>query len=418
MGAKFKKIDAIIVVVLLVIAGLVLYKSGYIFPEETKKTVTQKIEEVPPSTPELPESITAGYMRSVSPDDEGVHFDKIRISREWWYFSAVFDDENSDMKDWIVVISFNHMARSDFRFTLKPDLLVVTLIGPNGEVYGGMINKIRGLGIIQQPTLKAKSPGVDVTFEDSWAKGEAPRWQVHAEDKDIDKNYEIVIDLEFFAPGGPLWTIGERPFDKSKSNIANYMFTGCNVTGTVEIDGIEYKVKGTGHHEHSWSPNIITRKTFNGWDWCHMTLDNGWNIYFTNYHATPQFITTKITNLNQFDSLVITTNEGQTFTKLENIDPEITRSYKIFPFAKLPSEISITAKPGITQILLKPYKIQLDIEINVDNSYDKAWKFPTYVGMEIGRSTITGKITWSDDDCNHEIELNGIGVLWSMRALI
>ena len=418
MRTKFKKIDAVIVVVLIALAGLVLYKAGYIFPEETRETATPEWEDIPPSTPKLPESLTAGYMRAVSPKDEGVHFDKIRICREWWYFSVVFDNGDSELRNWTVAVSFNHMARSDLRFTLKPDLLVVTLIGPDGEVYGGMINKIRGLGILQQPTLKAKSPGVDVTFEDSWAKGEAPRWQVHAEDKGIDKNYEIVVDLEFFAPGEPLWTIGERPFDKSKSNIASYMFTGCNVTGTVEIDGLEYKVKGTGHHEHSWSPNIITRRTFNGWDWCHMTLDNGWNIYFTNYHPTPQFVTTKVTKLNQFDSLVITTDKGRTVTQLENIDPKITKSYKIFPFAKLPSEINVKAKPSISQILLQPYKIQLDIDIKVDKGYDKVWKFPTYVGMEIGRTIVTGKIKWSDDDGSYEIELNGVGVLWSMRALL
>jgi len=417
MSLKFKKIDAVIVVALVVIAGLVLYRAGYIFPEETRELVTPEREEIPPAPPELPESLTTGFMRAVSPEDEGKHFHKISICREWWYWSAIFDDDSA-LAGWTVAVSFNHMARSDLRLTLKPDLLVVTLIGPNGEEYGGIINKKRGFGIFSQPTLEAKTPGVKLKFEDSWAEGEYPNWHVHAEDLDIDSEHEIEIDLEYFAPSEGLWTIGERPFDKSKSNIASYMFTGCNVTGTVEIDGEEFIVKGTGHHEHSWSPNIITRRTFNGWDWCHMTLDNGWNIYFTNYHPTPQFITTKITKLNQFDSLVITTNKGITITKLEDIDPEITKSYKIFPFAQMPSEISITAKPSRLQLLLRSYKIQLDIDIVAENYYEKVWKFPTYVGMKVGRSTMSGKITWSDNDGNYEIELNGIGTIWSMRALL
>ena len=89
MGTKFKKIDAVIVVVLIVLAGLVLYKAGYIFPEETRETVTPDWEDIPPLTPKLPESLTAGYMRAVSPKDEGVHFDKIRIRENMDYHTKI-----------------------------------------------------------------------------------------------------------------------------------------------------------------------------------------------------------------------------------------------------------------------------------------------------------------------------------------
>jgi len=37
--------------------------------------------------------------------------------------------------------------------------------------------------------------------------------------------------------------------------------------------------------------------------------------------------------------------------------------------------------------------------------------------MKIGMSKISGKITWSDDEGDQEVELNGIGNIWSMRAL-
>jgi hypothetical protein len=38
--------------------------------------------------------------------------------------------------------------------------------------------------------------------------------------------------------------------------------------------------------------------------------------------------------------------------------------------------------------------------------------------MKVGLSTVNGKITWSDDEGDQEVELNGYGNLWSMRALI
>ena len=106
----------IIVVILMVIAGLVLVKAGYMTPLQKdilEPTPDDEKELLPPPPPTPPESITMGYMRAVSPEDEGVHFDKLRISREWWYFTAVFDDENSELKGWTVTISFNHMAYGD-----------------------------------------------------------------------------------------------------------------------------------------------------------------------------------------------------------------------------------------------------------------------------------------------------------------
>ena len=420
MKIKHKKIDAVIVVILIVAAGIVLFKSGY-FPFEHKEIKEEVAEELPttPPPPTPPESLVLDFMRTVSPEDEGVHFNKVRISREWWYWSAILDGEGSDLKGWSVAVSFNHMARVDLFGTLKPDLLVVTLNGPNGEEYGGMINKKRGFGIINQPTLKAKSPGVDITYDNSWAKGEAPKWHVHAESGDIDKDLKIIVDLDFFAPSEPLWTFGDRAFVKSKSSIANYVFMGCNVTGTIKIDETEHKVKGTGFHEHSWSPHIVTRGLINGWDWCHMALDNGWNIYFSSYYPTPQFISRKTSRINPFGTLIITTDKGQTLTILDNVDPKVMKSdTRVFLFVTIPSEISITAKPSLLQIPLKASKIQLNIDIKADNTYEKVWKFPTYVGMKVGRSTISGKITWTYDDEKYEVDLNGLGTVWSMSALL
>ncbi len=417
MSRKLKKIDVIMVIILIVIAGIVLFKVGYIDVDIDEEPETLVPEEPPekPITP--PKSFIPGYMKAVSPEDEGVHFDKLRTSREWWYFNAVFD-ETSELAGWTVAISFNHMARSDLLGTLKPDLLVVTLHGPNGEEYGGMINKQRGLGLINPPTLEAHSPGVYVKYEKSWAEGKSPEWHVHAEDSDIDNEHEIIIDLTYFTPSEPIWTVGERAFDKSKSNIASYVFIGCNVTGTVNIDGTDHVVHGLGYHEHSWSPHIVTRGLINGWDWCHMTFDNGWNIHFGSYYPTPQVLSRKTSRINPFGSLVITTDQGRTMTILDNVDVKIVDSdTRVFPFVTVPSKIHVTARPGLGQPLLKPYDVHLDLDIVADNTYEKVWKFPTYVGMKVGRSTVTGTLSWSDEEGDYEVELNGIGTSWSMSAL-
>ncbi len=421
---RLSKIDAIIVVILVVIAGYVLSQSEYVSPAieqvVSPKTEQQEIPEIEPE-PELPippESLTAGYMRAVSPEDEGLHYDKLSVCREWWYYSVIFNEEG-ELAGWTATISFNHMARTDLLGTSKPDLFVFTLHGPDGEEYGGLINKERGFGILKQPTLQAKTPGVGVSFEDSWAEGSAPEWFVHAEDNDIDKNHDIILDLSFFAPNDPIWTIGDKALTKNTQNLASYVFLGCNVSGTVQIDGKEYSVEGIGQHEHTWSPNVVTKILVNGWDWAYIKLDNGWTLYYSTYYPTPQYISTKTTNVNPLSSLILTTDQGKTITSLKDIDPEITESDdEIFTFVKMPLEIQINGKPSAMQPLLGTYDIILDINLQMDNTYETVWKFPTYVGMNVGRSIVSGSVTWTDEDGDQEVEFSGIASTWSMRAFL
>jgi hypothetical protein len=33
-------------------------------------------------------------------------------------------------------------------------------------------------------------------------------------------------------------------------------------------------------------------------------------------------------------------------------------------------------------------------------------------------TTIRGTISWIDDEGNHNLDLNGVGVIWNMRALL
>jgi len=369
-----------------------------------------------PPAPELPYSILLSNEKDVSPQDEGVHFKTIINTREWWYFTVVFSND-CELPGWVATIGFCHLAWGDLKLTLKPDLIVVTLQSPTGEKYGGMVNKKRGgiLGIIGSLTLDAKTPGVDIKYGKSWAKGESPQWHVHAEDEDIDEENEIVIDLDYFSPSNPLWIHSSRLIDKGNGKIANYIFTGCKVEGTVKINNLEFKVKGTGHHEHSWSPGFL-QLSIKGWDWCYMVLDNGWSIFYSNYYLTRQIFTPATSRINPLAVIVITNDKGTKMTKLENVDITFEKFDKLFLLLKIPTDLSINARPKVlSQPLLKTYNIRLDLDLKAKNTYEKMWKFPTYVGMKVGLNSITGKITWSDDG-EQEVELKGTGFVWFMRS--
>lgn len=368
-------------------------------------------EEIPP------ESIVLG--RVITPADQGKHYDSLIVNREWWYYTAIFS-EDSELSGYSLSVSFNHMGRNDLYLT-KPDLLFVTLHGPNGEEYGGIVEKERpllgDLSPLKKPVLQVSSSDdmVRVTYEKSYIQGLEPNWHIHIEGDDIDENHDLEIDLQIFAPSAPIWTHSNRPIQNSNAKIATYMFMGCEVDGTVSIDGFEYIVKGSGHHEHTWASGLLTKSLIKGWDWSHMTLENGWNIYYSNYYLASQYKSSKETSITPFSTCIVTTDQGKKITILDNVDIKITKSEKVFVLLNIPVQTNIVADTSPSQVFLQSSDISLNLQINSENTLDKSWKRLSYVGMKIGQSTITGKISWDDDNGEHNIDLNGVGTIWNMR---
>jgi len=367
----------------------------------------------------LPISIIAPNLRDVSPNDQGSHYNRdILISREWWYYTAIFS-ENSALSGWTLSVSFNHMARNDLTYK-KPDLLIVTLHSPDGEEHGGIIERERPLlgdyAFLKEPSLQVSSSDTNViiSFEDSYVQGLSPNWFLHIEGA-FPNNENIKIDLSIKANSAPYWSYSNRPIDKSKGDVASYVFLGCNVEGTINLNGMDFEVKGIGHHEHTWLSGLLSTTLVRGWDWCHMTLENGWNIYYSNYYFTSQFKSSKKYKINPFSNIIITSDKGKTLTILEDIEIDITDSDKLFLLLNIPNKMTVTANPSLSQIVLKDTNINLNLNLNIDNSLSKEWKRLSYVGMKIGRTNIDGSISWTDKSGDHNIDLLGIGSIWHMR---
>ena len=421
-----RKVDAVIIVVLIVVSTIVLCKAGYLAPLLTPEhssphTTPETSTTIPTVLPTPPASLIPSYRRDVSAADEGIHFDDLRVSREWWYFTAVFNDTSSSLQNWAVAVSFAHMARGDLFGTNKPDLFVVSLLGNSSETYGGLINEQHYLGILRQGTLIAESPGVKLQFEDSWAEGAYPGWHLHADSQDIDSAHHIVVDLQYQALSLPVWTYGPRAFNDTGGELDSYVILGCEVIGAVTIDGTMFQVKGVGTHEHAWTPHLVLRASLKSWDRFSFVLDNGWTIYSTTYEPTLE----ALARHDPFSTFLISPDQGDTITEMKDVTVTITqKDEKVFPFVKMPSAFTMEANPStnmsylISQSLLYGSELSLSSDISVTHSTNKIWKFPTYLGMKVGYCLISGTLSWTDEDGSHEIPINGIGLSWSMRALL
>ena len=425
MPRRLRTLDVLIVMGLLVASTAFLYKAEYLAPFfPTSHPPASPVDvniTTPVETP--PTSLFPASRRDVTGVDEGMHFDALSVSREWWYYTAVFN--GTDLDGWSATIGFAHLAPGDLLGTTKPDLLAVALLDPAGDHYGGMINKRHYLGVLKSGTLIADTPGVKLTYDTSWAEGTAPTWHVHGETTEIDSSHVVVLDLNYQARALPVWTLGSKAFVLSNSTLACYLFLDCDISGTISIDGVSHTVHGVGTYEHAWSPNVVTRAEINGWDWLTLHLDNGWMLYASYYLPVPQALTEKSPKLPSFGTTLLTTDHGETITELKNLKITVTsQDDKLFPLVKMPSAFDLSATPSmnpsylVSQSLLYGTSLSLALNGTLTNSVGTTWKFPTYVGMNLGLVHVTGDLSWTDSTGQHDVPFTATGTTWDMRALL
>lgn len=337
-------------------------------------------EEIPifgeeiPTPPGSERTIDAGR-HILEVNDESPH----KVSaREWWYFNIFFNDPESDLKDWSMIVTFNKMARFDIRF-LNRDNLFIILYDDTGKSYKfNSLDKQRG-------TFKAEGPGVNLKFENSWVKGQYPNWHIHVENEAGD----FAADYEFIADFMPVWVEGRSSNLLIGGYVAgDYYIPRCKVTGEILWDGIEYKVSGVGYHDHVWETNI-PRFITKGWDWFNLHFDNGWEMYVSRF------------NLRRFrdaysGALIISPNNRN-----------------IVEWAKFKFTIEESASPQELPSILYPKKVHieatrddmiLNLDIQIYNTCEIIFK-RALTGMFEGPCYAKGTFSWS----GHTVELNGYG---------
>jgi len=338
-------------------------------------------EEIPifgeeiPTPPGSERTIDAGR-HVLEVNDESPH----KVSaREWWYFNVFFNEPESDLKDWSMIVSFNKMAKLDLRSIDRDNLFIILYDNIGESHHFGSIDKKRG-------TLEAEGPGVNINFEKSWAKGQYPNWYVHAENAESD----FIADLDFTADFLPVWVEGRSSNLVIGGYVAgDYYIPRCKVEGNIIWDGNEYKVGGIGYHDHVWETNI-PRFISSGWDWFNLHFDNGWEMYISKFqlrafrdaYAGTLTISPNNRNIVEFYKYKMTYVESANAKDLPSM---------IYP-KKIHIEVE---KEGMA----------LELDISVYNTGEVVFK-KSRIGLFEGPCRVKGTFSWS----GHTVELNGYGM--------
>ena len=331
------------------------------------------IVEQPPTPPGSNRGIDAGR-HVLEINDESPHGNS---RREWWYYNVFFNDDESDLKDWSMIIAFNKMARLDIRFQ-KRDSLFIMLYDTDECHSFSLLGKERG-------TFKSEGPGVNLIFENSWVKGLYPSWFIHAENSAMD----FFVDLDFTADFLPVWVEGRSSNLPIGGYVAgDYYVPRCKVKGEITWEGIIYNVSGVGYHDHVWENNV-PRFISKGWDWFNLHFDNGWEIYISKFNLRG-------IRENYAGAIIISPDNRDMveFVKFKLTTLESSGSIDM-PSMSFPKKVHLEANRD---------NMHLSLDITIYNTCETVWK-RARTGMFEGPCTAKGSFSWS----GYSVDLDGYG---------
>ena len=360
--------------------------------------------------PKPPSSFILPFRQVLKPNDEGSHQGKSNrtITQEWWYFNAYFDEPDSELRNWSLMISFNEMGIVDMFF--------MNLYDDVNKSYGGSVVEL-------SDAIQSSGPGVNVQYSSSYALGIYPNWHIYAEDGNLNEN-NITVNISYKANSLPLWLAFNTGHNIPLSPGGHYCVKNCEVTGEIILNETVYSVHGVGYHEHSWFKflskeqrlvdiqNIDQRKIgfqdiIDVWDWFCIHFDNGWDMFSGKF--LQQSPLAKLMPGNLWitpDGENITECYFFTYKFLETTNSSI-------PSIKIPTKIHIRGI-FLNTLIKNPLKglVRLDVIIKTKNIHEFVWGDPPLYGMWEGSCNVNETIKWR----GNTVELNGWAMMEFTRA--
>ena len=363
-----------------------------------------------------PTSHISPFRHFIGSNDEGSHERNDSYHQEWWYFIAFFNKNDSELKNWSMMVSFNQMGVIDILFC-------AIFEESDNRSYGGTLTEWKG-------ALTASKSKLDVTFFNSTLKGKYPKWDIYAE---YIKSNEVTVtvNVTYKANALPLWLFLNLGYNHSKSPFGHYCIINSDVNGSVKINETTYKIHGVGYHEHSWvsvkqhnQTNLLSlsqknnRKSdipawqllFDTWDWVSIFLDNGWNVFAA-----------KICQRSPISRIIPgslwVTPDGENITECRYFKFEYLETKKTtIPTIEIPTKIHMRAV-FFKVFLRNPFEgfVRLNMIIQVENLGEFTWPgSDVSIGVWECPCKVYGTLKWG----LNSVELNGCAMMEMTRAAV
>lgn len=324
-------------------------------------------------------------------NDEGPHQNMIFEIKEWWYFNAYFNGENSELKNWFVLMSIQLYP--------KFGALKLELYDDENESYGGDYFDFL-------ENLSAYGPGVNLFFNNSFEIGRYPNWHIYGEHIQSD-SLEIIINLTFTANSLPRWLIKNTGHNRSNSIVGYYCVMNCSVYGSISLNGTIYNVSGLGYHDHTWAPMNFKKIKFttsknikdfnenkiidllNIWDWLCVHFYIGWDMFVGKIYTEKRFLYSKFGP----GCLCFTASGTKFFEVYFFLIKYVETKNSSIPNIEIPTKVRIKALI-LKTLGLKHHRgpILLDFYYEAKNIREDIYGDPSFYGYWVSQGKIYGSV--------------------------
>jgi len=418
MSIRKKVLFAIIAVVLLI--GIIIP------PVKSKMVVTDG------------SNLVSNDINIWTPEDEGSHFP---CGCEWWMFYVSLELEDGTRWDASATFQCHARQTEDGPKMGTSILLMYYFDGENKKCHEFSSQTYK------EKPFTCKNNMVDLKYYNSTIKGLYPTYKIHLEDPDKC----IILDVQLNATSLPHWAAQEGGGDGYFPwglGVAKYGYIPrLDVSGNINIYGVNTSVNGVGYFEHAWGdftynignpfaqvkgfarnilkilpivrwyfseqsisiPSTLMFSTDNlfGYDWVWGHFDNGWSLHLAVMHLGECIAA------GSMPAVLSLTPDGQTYFDFADLDIKYGKMYYIDEAdAYLPLEIELTARKGDKRLFLNFSSItnpQVKGTVNI---------FPlSRLSCGVAGIQTAGVVEGFYRDSKQSIPLNGICTIGPYRTL-
>ena len=309
-------------------------------------------------------------VEDIIPSDDAFHGSPKRISAEWWYFDAIFNN--------------NYSAHIGFKTFSRKRL---GMVSPNIQFYkeGQFVVNAAKRYLFRNfetskevPIVKLFNKSVFEFNDDNYNK--SGDW-IYKFKLKIDKN---AVDLEFKGVTKG-WKI------ETENECWTVALPKAIVTGDIVVNGKKMKVNGIGYHDHNWNYSMLTVMNYGrGWYWGKIR-SKSFNIVWANIIKTAK----------KSEILAVVNQDNNGFY---NIDPKNIH-FKAEKFTRVHGRKTPTHFSLKIDDVVDDTSVKADMKMESENiHFDKALLAPYWRHhiKTVGNISIGNKI--EQVDTNHIME--------------